>query len=211
MPGRRASPPILLRRSSSCRRHKSCWGFGPGREYRAVEIDDSHSCPSTNAGAIARLVPTILPTMTLEPERARLVRHREPFGQPAALVELDVDHSNRPTRPGKSAKLSALSSAAIGIGERKSLQIRFAAALQRLFEQRHLCGEQACRSATRASRCRSLDWHRRPSIRQAAPHAPPAPAPCPDPDRRSTSVSARGPGHICARPPPSRPDRRRRA
>ena len=51
----------------------------------------SQNWPSRNAGAIARLVPTMLPTITCLPELARALGHQQAFGEAAALVELDVD------------------------------------------------------------------------------------------------------------------------
>ncbi len=43
------------------------------------------------AGAIARLLPTMLPTITPRPRRRASATIARPFGETAALVELDVD------------------------------------------------------------------------------------------------------------------------
>ena len=43
------------------------------------------------AGAIASEVATMQPTMSVEPEPFGLAGHRQRLGQPAGLVELDVD------------------------------------------------------------------------------------------------------------------------
>ena len=60
----------------------------------------SQHWPRTNAGAIARLVPTMLPTMTSSPSRARLGGHQQAFGEAAAFVELDVDDIEAADRAG---------------------------------------------------------------------------------------------------------------
>jgi hypothetical protein len=83
----------------------------PGRavasqEGRAVEVDDVAELAEMKAGAMARLVPTMLPTITPGPAGA-LSAISSAFGQAAALVELDVDHVEA-VRVPTSAQSSAL-------------------------------------------------------------------------------------------------------
>ena len=91
----------------------------------------------TNAGAMARLVPTMLPTITCRPRRARFVDDQQRLGQAAAFVELDV-HDVEAT--DQACDVREALHAFVG-GERnravESVEIGLAAARQRLLHELH--------------------------------------------------------------------------
>ena len=104
---------------------------GPSRSMK------SQSWPATNAGAIARLVPTMLPTITFNPSRRDFWIMRSASGQPAALVELDVHDIEQAEQ---TFDVGEPLTAFIG-GDRNraidKVEIRFAAARQWLLEQEY--------------------------------------------------------------------------
>ena len=89
-----SSPPELGRRrmharlvvDERMRRGRAPAAAAPSRSVTAAP------CATSTAGAMARLEPTMQPTMTPKPAAARRVAQRQRLGQAAGLVELDVDH-----------------------------------------------------------------------------------------------------------------------
>ena len=76
---------------------------------------------------MARLVPTMLPTMTFSPSRRASAAMARPSVRPPHLSSLMFTTWNRPTRPSTSARPWTLSSAAIGIGQREAVEVGLAA------------------------------------------------------------------------------------
>ena len=86
---------------------------------------------------MARLVPTMLPTITPRPSRRASAAMARPSVRPPHLSSLMLTTSKRPTSPGTSASVSTLSSAAIGTGDLKPSRSASRPRGERLLEQRH--------------------------------------------------------------------------
>src|SRR5450432_2982265 len=109
-----------------------------GKKYRSVEVDDIAQLSEHERRSHCKTGSDHIADHDLEPQAARLVRHRETFGQPAALIELDIYHveASRETRQVAEAERAFIRRDRDRRAE--SLEIRFPAALQRLFQQRNL-------------------------------------------------------------------------
>ena len=134
------------------------------------------------------------PTMMAKPSRSASRRHRQRLGQPAGLVELDVDGI---VFAGERGKRRAVVHALVGAHRDRPRDRRkrgIVAGRQRLLDQRDArrsAGGEICREVVRRARPR---WHRRSVRRSARPRAPRECAP--DRPRRRASPSA-----ACARQP----------
>ena len=121
---------------------------GPSRSTR------SQTCARRKAGRGRQAGADHRPDHHAEAKPARLGRHRQPLGQAAALVELDVDDVEAARRPGKSAS----DKQAFVAGDRdrgeQPVELGLAPARQRLLEQRHASRARARRSAVRVGRAR---------------------------------------------------------
>ena len=84
---------------------------------------------------MARLVPTMLPTITPRPRRRASAAMARPSVRPPHLSSLMLTTSNRPGAAGSSASDRIDSSAAIGIGGLEAFELGLEAAAQGLLEQ----------------------------------------------------------------------------
>ncbi len=100
---------------------------------------------------MARLVPTMLPTITPRPRRARLGGHRKALGEAAALVELDVDDVEA---ANERLDVGEAQDAFVG-GDRdraaESVELRFAPAREWLLDELDLAGDEIRHERARGS------------------------------------------------------------
>src|SRR3546814_1207081 len=78
----------------------------------------------------------------VEPQLAGLARDRQPLGQPAALVELDVDDIEAADKRGRVGERQCAFVGDEGQGPLQSVEVGLCPARQRLFELRHPRSEE---------------------------------------------------------------------
>ena len=143
-----------------------------GEEGRPVEIDEVAELPTTNAGAMARLVPTMLPTITCSPSRRDSLDHQQRLGQPAAFVELDVHDIEA---ADQACDVGETLNAFIGGERNRAIESsRFASRPRaRGCSSRSTRASKSTGRAAPANRASSPGSHRRRARHRAALRAPP--------------------------------------
>ena len=140
-----------------------------GQQQRAVEIDQRASGASSSAGAMASEVATMQPTMIPKPAACAAAAQRQRLGQPAGLVELDVDGV---VAAGEAGEARPVVAGFVGADRHRPRQ-----AGQRARRRRPAAAARSARRRARAScgRQRGVDlpassprWRRRSGARRGA-------------------------------------------
>ena len=121
---------------------------------------------------MARLVPTMLPTITCRPRRRASLTIEQRLRQTAAFVELDVDDVEATDQAGD---VREALHAFVGRQRNRTveaLEIRFTPARQRLFHELHASVDERRHHGFAACRASSPGWRRRRARRRDALRAP---------------------------------------